>query len=328
MSNCLFLLGAILAVLPLPRSHAWQYSQSPRSVGIPKTRDSSPRPFSVASLEAVLAPFIARSVAHPSGPRGELHLDTRRIAYGDLNGDGQQDAVVILDDATGAAAWILAVMNQNGAPTPTDPHVIGHRTVIHSLAIRSGRVSLRITPAGTTQQQMVEFTFAESNDEGRPGLVFSTPVRPGEENPATWLSYSSARHGFSFQYPRNYLLEEMDADVFLEGNRQRTLIDFAILPAASFLSSAVRHAMLYCDTDGPQGGTICRESDVDTVPVRIGAVHGYKMMAHLRDEDTRRLTGETVGPIYFFPLPRSSMLEIYGDFPAIFRTLSIQSDGQ
>jgi hypothetical protein len=328
--SCSLLLAAMIAGSGGPGLCARQAPKFPRAGSAAATRkgeNASRHPFSVVTLETVLSAFAASEVPHPAGPRGRLHLDTRRMAYGDLNGDGKRDAVVILDDAMGAPAWLVPVLNQDGEPSPKDPHVVGYRTVIHSMGIRSGRVLLRITPAGTTQQQQVEFTFAGKDYQGRPGLLLSLPAEPEGQNPATWLSYQSARYGFSFKYSRDYLLEEMDADVFLEGNRHQALFDFSILPARNFVPDAVRRATIYCDADGPDGGTYCNESDVERAPISIGTRAGYRMYVHLRDENSHRLTGDRLGPIYYCSIAPSWMLEIYGGSSkllAILRTLLVR----
>ncbi len=66
-------------------------------------------------------------------------------AFGDLNGDGQQDAAVILEinsGGTGRFFDLIALLNQDGAPTQAGFTAIGDRQVINRLEIADGRIIL------------------------------------------------------------------------------------------------------------------------------------------------------------------------------------------
>ena len=74
-------------------------------------------------------------------------------ALGDLDGDGQADAVAILVEATGGTgsfSYLFALMNRGGVPVQLgEPEWLGDRTVIERLSIdRKGVVSVRYVTHG------------------------------------------------------------------------------------------------------------------------------------------------------------------------------------
>jgi hypothetical protein len=74
-------------------------------------------------------------------------------AIGDLDGDGNADAVAILIEAsggTGSFYYMFALLNRNGTPVQLgQPEWLGDRTVIERIAIdRKGIVSIRYITHG------------------------------------------------------------------------------------------------------------------------------------------------------------------------------------
>jgi hypothetical protein len=74
-------------------------------------------------------------------------------AIGDLDGDGNADAVAILVESsagTGSFYYMFALMNRNGAPVQFgEPEWLGDRTVVERLSIdRQGIVSIRYVTHG------------------------------------------------------------------------------------------------------------------------------------------------------------------------------------
>lgn len=87
------------------------------------------------------------------------------VAYGDLNGDGRGDAVVILRDwegGTGVSVNLAAVIDQGGTPYNVSTQTLGDRVQILSSCILSGTVTLNMLVAGPNEgfccptQQVIE----------------------------------------------------------------------------------------------------------------------------------------------------------------------------
>lgn len=65
------------------------------------------------------------------------------IAWGDLNGDGLEDAAVLLSEnteGTGIYVTLVGVLNQGGQPVPTRSKLIDDRPVINALSIQNQRI--------------------------------------------------------------------------------------------------------------------------------------------------------------------------------------------
>ena len=73
------------------------------------------------------------------------------VAFGDLNGDGMEDAAVLLAEnggGTGVFVSLIAVLNENGSPMQTATVFIEDRPIINSLAISAGKILLDATLHG------------------------------------------------------------------------------------------------------------------------------------------------------------------------------------
>jgi hypothetical protein len=70
------------------------------------------------------------------------------IAFGDLNGDGAEDAAVILtmhtQDTTGRFRTLFAALNDAGILVPTVDVGIGDRDAIHDIRIANGKIEVDI----------------------------------------------------------------------------------------------------------------------------------------------------------------------------------------
>jgi hypothetical protein len=65
------------------------------------------------------------------------------IAFGDLNGDGVEDAAVLFSEnsgGTGDFISVVAVLNQNGAPVQSADRLIDDRAKINGISIANGRI--------------------------------------------------------------------------------------------------------------------------------------------------------------------------------------------
>lgn len=71
--------------------------------------------------------------------------------FGDLNGDGVDDVVVILISYPGGSGTffgLAAVLNQDGTTNPVATVFLGDRTIIRSMAIESGQIVLEMITQG------------------------------------------------------------------------------------------------------------------------------------------------------------------------------------
>ena len=90
---------------------------------------------------------------YENGSSGQalVRLIDHLIAKGDLNGDGAEDAVVLLEDntsGTGRFVFAVAVLDAWGNPTPTKAVMIGDRISVKSLVIDGSQVLADIVAQG------------------------------------------------------------------------------------------------------------------------------------------------------------------------------------
>jgi hypothetical protein len=67
------------------------------------------------------------------------------FAFGDLNGDGVQDAVTFMSvnlGGSGIFVWMVILLNDNGSPSHVASYLVGDRVAIDSVKIVGGIVSL------------------------------------------------------------------------------------------------------------------------------------------------------------------------------------------
>jgi len=85
------------------------------------------------------APFVEGGASRPS-----VTLIDDLIAYGDLNGDGQQDAAVLLLENSGGSGdliYLAAVINDNGHARNIATKLVGDRVQFRNLEISSGSIT-------------------------------------------------------------------------------------------------------------------------------------------------------------------------------------------
>ena len=73
------------------------------------------------------------------------------MAYGDLNGDGMEDAAVLLAESSGGSGTFIsvaAVVNQDGQPVNAGTAPVGDRPQLKSLAIQNGQIVMEIVTQG------------------------------------------------------------------------------------------------------------------------------------------------------------------------------------
>lgn len=99
------------------------------------------------SGRAVLHNGVYEEEAAPgSATRTRIMLSDVQV-LGDLNGDGLQDAAVILiadPGGSGTFYYLSAVINRNGAPEPVPAVLLGDRISITSIIIHGGEISVTL----------------------------------------------------------------------------------------------------------------------------------------------------------------------------------------
>jgi len=111
-----------------------------------------------------------------------------QIAYGDLNGDGLEDAAILLGEnggGSGVFVSVVAMINQNGKPIQSGAAMIDDRPKINSLTIKDGKIVVEALIHGPNDA-MVNPTFPVTQTyqltESRLALTrFTSRTPSGEE---------------------------------------------------------------------------------------------------------------------------------------------------
>jgi len=95
--------------------------------------------------------YESEPLAEGSSDRQQVTLVPYGVHFGDLDGDGSDDALVFLSENTGGTGdftYIAAQLNQNGQPVDAGSVWIEDRIQIISVAIEDGQVMLEVTAEG------------------------------------------------------------------------------------------------------------------------------------------------------------------------------------
>jgi LysM repeat protein len=91
-------------------------------------------------------PFVEGGASRPT-----VTLSDPFVAFGDLNGDGVEDAAVILAENSGGSGvfvYLAAVVDQNGVPVNQATRLLGDRVQINTLLIDNGEIVLDMVTQG------------------------------------------------------------------------------------------------------------------------------------------------------------------------------------
>jgi hypothetical protein len=109
-------------------------------------------------------PFVAGGASRPT-----VSLLADPVAYGDLNGDGREDAAVLLASDSGGSGsfiYLATVQSRDGVPDNMATLLLGDRVQVRSLAVEGERLVVRLLshapgdPACCPSLEMVrEFTL-------------------------------------------------------------------------------------------------------------------------------------------------------------------------
>ena len=91
-------------------------------------------------------PFVEGGASRPT-----VTLIPGPIAYGDLNGDGQAEAVVLLAESSGGSGtfvYLAVVANQDGQPVNVATTLLGDRVQVNSMQIENNQLVVDMVQAG------------------------------------------------------------------------------------------------------------------------------------------------------------------------------------
>lgn len=135
------------------------------------------------------------------------------VSFGDLDGDGVEDAAVVLWANTGGSGtfiYLVPVLNEDGKGQQAGVQMLGDRVQIKSIAINSGKINLEVLSQGAADpmvspslQSVQEYTLKDGK------LVMLTPagssalpaLKPTQQPPAQSAQPSSTPAPRSTQQP-------------------------------------------------------------------------------------------------------------------------------
>ncbi|MBM3127031.1 MAG: hypothetical protein FJ009_00165 [Chloroflexi bacterium] len=119
------------------------------------------------------------------------------LSVGDLNGDGIADVAIILtlnSGGTGTFYNLYGVLNDQGAPKPSAPEVLGDRIKLKSLTIQGGEINANFLtqgPKDSMANPMLDTTRKFKLQDGK--LVSTTPVTPTATRTATKVAVATPK---------------------------------------------------------------------------------------------------------------------------------------
>ncbi|MFN2241816.1 MAG: hypothetical protein ACK2U2_05975 [Anaerolineae bacterium] len=104
-----------------------------------------PQPIELSDGQYEGEPFVEGAASRPTVTFMEPY------ALGDLDGDGVEDAAVLLVESSGGSGsfvYLAAVLNRDGTPQNTATTLLGDRTQVEGLTIESGQIGLKVLTHG------------------------------------------------------------------------------------------------------------------------------------------------------------------------------------
>jgi hypothetical protein len=146
---------------------------------------------------------------------GHLGIFDDKILFGDLNGDGEKDAVIILDSSFGGTGHfyeLAVVVNKNGEPLQIASEDLGDRSIINSLEINDGKIIIDIIIHGPgdggccpTLRKIFEYELQNDKLIKTMDYGYNKGI---DTNIKNWQTYRNEEYGFEVKYPEDW--EEID----------------------------------------------------------------------------------------------------------------------
>jgi hypothetical protein len=132
-----------------------------------------------------------REPAAPGAATDILVRATEHYAFGDLDGDGAGDAVVVLESDPGGSGVffdLVALLNRNGRAVALHPVPLGDRVQVNDVAIRNGNVQVDLVKHGPDDPQC-----CPSLDVSLPYRVEGDTLVPANQDPRRTSAAPSTR---------------------------------------------------------------------------------------------------------------------------------------
>ncbi|MBW6441254.1 hypothetical protein K0B03_04500 [Patescibacteria group bacterium] len=143
---------------------------------------------------------------------GYVGIFDNKILFKDLNGDGEKDAVIILDSSFGGTGHfyeLVVVVNKNGEPLQIASENLGDRSIINSLEINDGKIIIDMITHGPmdggccpTLRKVFEYELKENEL-----VIISEKELVDNED---WKIYKNEEYEFEFKHPENWLIKKHD----------------------------------------------------------------------------------------------------------------------
>jgi len=137
-----------------------------------------------------------------------VQMDNNNIVFSDLDNDGIKEAVLITYwSGSGSGTWreLTILKNEMGHPFFITSKDLGDRTIINSLTIESGVITIDMTVHGSgdamccpTLKKVAKYKLAD------------TELVEIIDETADWKTYRNEKYDIEFQYPDSWVLDDKE----------------------------------------------------------------------------------------------------------------------